>query len=75
MDRFWQAVGGAGLGLVTGTLVGLSSSPVVATVVGALSAALGAFLGLRSPEAVSTGSDIRLGAFGICCVASIFLGL
>lgn len=75
MDRFWQAVGGAGLGLVTGTLVGLSSSPVVATVVGALSAALGAFLGLRNAEAASTSSDIRLGAFGICCVASIFLGL
>src|SRR5438105_4710037 len=75
MERVWQAVGGGGLGLLTGILVGMSSSPVVATVLGAISAALGGFLGFQKPDSTSSSSDVRLGAFGVFCVAAIFLGV
>jgi hypothetical protein len=71
--------GGAGMGLLLGTLVGLSSSPVVGIVVGALASVLAVFLGLD----VSTGSvigalrinGVRIGALGVATVIGLGLGL
>jgi hypothetical protein len=78
--RIWpDIVGGAGMGLLLGTLVGLSSSPVVGVVVGALASILAVFLGLD----VRTGSAIgalringaRIGALGVATVVGLGLGL
>jgi hypothetical protein len=71
--------GGAGMGLLLGTLVGLSSSPVVGVVVGALASVLAVFLGLD----VTTGSAMgalringaRIGALGVATVVGLGLGL
>jgi hypothetical protein len=75
-----QLFAGAGLGLLVGFLVGLSSSPVVAVVVGALSAAIVTLLGFVRPAkegepASSDGSVVRLGSFGLVCTLAILAGL
>lgn len=76
-----QLFAGVGLGLLVGVLVGLSSSPVVSVVVGALSAAIVTLLGFVSPEKASEdaprreGSVMRLGSFGVACTFAILLGL
>lgn len=76
-----QLFAGVGLGLLVGMLVGLSSSPVVSVVVGALSAAIVTLLGFVSPEkaaegpAQHQGSVVRLGSFGVACTLAILLGL
>jgi hypothetical protein len=77
---FSQLFAGTGLGLVVGFLVGLSTSPVVSVVVGALAAGMVTFLGFtRSGKdvgvAYDSGSTLRLGAFGIACAASVLVGL
>jgi hypothetical protein len=75
------ASGGA-FGLLLGTLIGLSASPVVGTVVTALAALLGALLGLRRAVvpagAVAPAMVTHQGAvigFGLLCVVGILGGL
>jgi hypothetical protein len=78
---FGQLFAGTGLGLLVGILVGLSSSPVVSAVVGALTAGMVTLLGftratkeggpILSPE----GSVFRLGSFGVACAIAVGLGL
>lgn len=75
-----QLFAGAGLGLLVGLLVGLSSSPVVSVVVGALSAGLVALLGFARPGKEgdglhAEGSVLRLGSFGAACAVALLLGL
>ncbi len=75
-----QIFAGVGLGLLVGVLVGLSSSPVVSVVVGALATGLTALLGFaRSAKdtepAHAVGSMVRLGSFGFSCTAAVLLGL
>lgn len=77
---FAQLFAGVGLGLLVGVLVGLSSSPVVAVVVGALAAGMVTLLGFtRSGKdgepSYSEGSVIRLGGFGVACAAAVLFGL
>jgi hypothetical protein len=77
---FGQLFAGIGLGLLVGVLVGLSSSPVVSVVVGALAAGMVTLLGfVQSVKAGETsnseGSVVRLGGFGVACTAAILLGL
>lgn len=77
---YGQLFAGVGLGLLVGVLVGLSSSPVVSTVVGALAAGMVTLLGfVRSTKdgepSYSEGSVIRLGGFGVACAAAVLLGL
>lgn len=77
---FGQLFAGSGLGLLVGVLVGLSSSPVVSAVVGALAAGMVTLLGfVRSPKdgeaSYTEGSVIRLGSFGLACAAAVLLGL
>jgi hypothetical protein len=68
---------GAGVGLLLGTIVGLSSSPVTATVVAALSAGLLALIGFRKSDAESPEqpTNMRVGAFGFACVAGLLFGV
>jgi hypothetical protein len=75
-----QLFAGAGLGLLVGVLVGLSSSPVVAGLVGALATGIVALLGFgRSAQedqpSYIDGSVVRLGSFGLACAAAVILGL
>ena len=75
-----QLFAGVGLGLLVGILVGLSSSPVVSVVVGALAAGMVTLLGFTrsskgSEPSYSEGSTIRLGGFGVACAAAVIWGL
>jgi hypothetical protein len=75
-----QLFAGIGLGLLVGLLLGLSSSPVVSLVVGALATGMVTLLGFvrsnKDPESAYTeGSAIRLGSFGFSCAAAVLLGL
>ncbi len=75
-----QLFAGTGLGLLVGVLVGLSSSPVVSVVVGALAAGMVTLLGfVRSTKegepSYTEGSVIRLGSFGVACAAAVLFGL
>src|ERR1700744_6070560 len=77
---FGQLFAGVGLGLLVGVLVGLSSSPVVSVVVGALAAGMVTLLGFaRSSKdgdsSYAEGSVIRLGGFGVACAAAVLLGV
>jgi hypothetical protein len=78
-----QLFAGAGLGLLVGVLVGLSSSPVVSGLVGALAAGMVTLLGFARPAkedqqdqpSYTDGSVVRLGSFGLACAAAVILGL
>lgn len=79
-----QLFSGAGLGLMLGVLLGLSSAPVVAVVVGAIAALLGSLvlpqLPAKSPQEGSTDErrvaiDLRAGAFGLACVLGVVGGI
>jgi len=88
-ERFVAVFSGLGLGLLLGVIMGMSVSPVVATVLGALTTLLGAMLGLQGDAAAAEATDesalkaikrrsmsgLRLGSFGVACVAGIFIGL
>jgi hypothetical protein len=74
-----DVLAGAGLGLMLGTLMGLSQSEVVGTVIAALAAVLAVFLGLD----ITTGSLLgalringaRIGSLGLATVIGVGLGL
>lgn len=68
-----EAFAGAGLGLLVGLLLGMSSTSVAGVVVAALTAGLGAFFGL----ARSDGPDrtVRIGCFGLACAIAAIGGL
>lgn len=69
---------GAGLGLLLGSVLGLSITPVVAGVVGALTSVLAVFLGLDIKSVgtrMPSVNAVRIGAFGFATVIGIGLGL
>jgi hypothetical protein len=69
---------GTGVGLLLGSVIGLSVTPVVAMVVGALTSFLAVFLGLDGKNSTSLlpkVNAIRIGAFGFATVAGLALGL
>ncbi len=72
-------LGGACLGLLLGMLIGMSASPVVADVIGAITAAAIAFIGLRAAsESDTTGLSpvlARTSGFAMGCVLGVLLGL
>jgi len=76
-----QIFAGVGLGLLVGLLVGLSSSPVVASIVGALAAGMITLLGYapKTDSAVTSpitpGSAWRLGSFGLACALGVLTGI
>jgi hypothetical protein len=75
-----QLFAAIGLGLLVGILVGLSSSPVVSVVVGALAAGMVTLLGFARPAkdgdpSYADGSAVRLGGFGVACSVAVLLGL
>jgi hypothetical protein len=77
-----DVLSGAGLGALLGLVVGLSTSPVVAVVVGALTSLLAAFLGLDSgtePRVAALDrlrlNGVRIGSFGFAATAGVLVGL
>ena len=75
-----QLFAGTGLGLLVGVLVGLSASPVVSALIGALAAGMVTLLGFtrttkEGDPPYAEGSVIRLGSFGVACAVAVLLGL
>lgn len=70
---------GGGLGLLLGVVVGLTTSPVAAIVVGALTSLLAVFLGLDGSEAAERAgvraNALRIGSLGLATVAGVGIGL
>lgn len=70
---------GLGLGLLLGVVVGLSTTPVVAIVVGALTSLLAAFLGLEGAEGSRLGglrfNLVRIASLGVFAVLGVLFGL
>jgi hypothetical protein len=65
---------GMGIGLLLGTLVSLSLSPVVAGVIGTVSSLLAVFLGLNE-KYIDPLKSIRIGSFGLFAVVGVIMGL
>src|SRR5210317_265367 len=82
-----QVFSGIGIGLLLGIIIGLSASPVVKTILGALSGLLAAFLGLQESLFSKQEEDInkvnnriylnsiRAGSFGIATVIALLIGM
>lgn len=66
---------GIGLGLLTGTIIGLSIAEVTGIILGALTSLLAAFFGLRANKEGERGNQIIIGTFSVTCLVSIFFGL
>ena len=77
-----NGMAGAAIGLLLGAMIGMSVTPVVASVIGALTAAAVAFIGLREPNeqppagAVSSAAPaIRLAAFAVAALCGVMGGV
>jgi len=79
-----QILSGVGLGLLLGMIAGLSVSPVVQVILGALVTVVTGFLGLQAAPADGAASgvlgnlkinEVRIGSFAFACVAGILCGL
>lgn len=72
-------IAGAGIGMLVGIAAGLSSAPVVAVIVGAISAGLLVLLGLKKadpPGGAEQAADVaRVAAFGIVCTIGLLAGV
>ena len=67
------------MGLLIGTLVAMSASPVVAVVVGSLASLLAVFLGLDAGSGTAMGAfrinGARIGSLGVATVVGLCIGL
>lgn len=82
-----QVFSSLGLGLLVGFLVGLSATPMVGLVVGAITALLASFLGLRTKDNPEVASEtavqqqrliltgIRTGTFALACAVGVLSGM
>lgn len=66
--------GGAGIGLLFGIIMGTSTTPTVATVLGALTTLLAGILGLND-QYFNNVKAVRIGSFGFACVIGAYTGL
>ncbi|MFY0598619.1 MAG: hypothetical protein JXR03_03035 [Cyclobacteriaceae bacterium] len=65
---------GIGVGLLLGLLLGLAVSPVVSSIIATLSSLLAVLLGLNE-KFLGTLKSLRIGAFGLSCVAGVLFGM
>jgi hypothetical protein len=65
---------GTGIGLLIGVLMGISVTPTVAVIIGALASGLAILLGLND-EHFNNAKAVRIGGFGFACVLGIYFGL
>lgn len=66
--------GGSGIGLLFGIIMGTSTTPTVATILGALTAVLAGVLGLND-KYFNNAKAVRIGSFGFACVIGAYMGL
>jgi len=77
----WNVLSGVSLGALTGLLLGLSASPVVGSVLGALIAGILVFLSLSNAADGAVGGDlndtklIRVSVFSMAATAAALLGI
>src|ERR1700678_1745027 len=75
-----QLLAGIGLGLTVGLLVGMSTSPVVATLLGAIAGGLVLLLGFTSKgqtdaaDRATESAGWRLAGFGMACAIALLMG-
>lgn len=74
MNKLIAITGGAGLGLLIGLLIGLSTVNTVGLIIGTLSSVLLVLLGFKG-EGDVLAQALRVGAFGLFCSAAILAGL
>ena len=67
-------INGGGIGLLLGMLMGLTDKPVVAGIITTLSGLLTLLLGVNEVY-ITILKGIRIGAFGVFCVAGVLWGL
>jgi hypothetical protein len=67
-----HAAAGAGLGLCVGILIGMTTTPVIGTVVGALAALFATVFGVRLQDVEGFA---RIGGFGALCVLGVLVGV
>ncbi len=79
---FGDLFAGAGLGLLLGVIVGMTTSPVVEIVVGTLMSLLAVFLGLEGSKVLKSEglaglkvNHMRIGAFGFATLIGLLVGL
>ena len=70
-----QIFSGLALGILVGTIIGLSISEVTGIILGALTSLLTAFFGLRPNKEGEQSNYIVIGMFSIACLAGIIGGL
>ncbi|MEM8489764.1 MAG: hypothetical protein AAF756_02980 [Pseudomonadota bacterium] len=82
-----QVFSSLGIGFLVGLLVGLSATPMVGLVVGAITALLASFLGLTTKDNPATPSEtdaqkqrliltgIRSGTFAVACAVGVLAGM
>lgn len=73
-ESVFGALEGAAVGILLGVLIGLSASPVVGTVIGALTAVGFAIAGSRAPNGATAGNSWRLTMVCIAAVPAMFVG-
>lgn len=66
-------IAGAAMGLLVGTLIGLSTTSVVGSVLSSLTALIGAFLGLATTS--FNANSWRIAGFGVVCAAAVVGGV
>lgn len=66
--------GGTGIGLLFGVIMGTTTTPTVATMLGTLTAVLAGLLGLNNKH-FNDAKAVRIGSFGFACVIGAYLGI
>lgn len=74
MSKSTAIFGGAGLGVLIGLLIGMSTSGTVGLVIGSLASVLLVLLGFKE-KGDSNLQTLRVGAFGLFCSIAILTGL
>lgn len=74
MKKSTAIFGGAGIGVLIGLLIGMSTSGTVGLVIGALASVLLVLLGFKE-KGDSNLQTLRVGSFGLFCSCAIMLGI
>ncbi|MDN3666924.1 hypothetical protein ACFFU1_08205 [Algibacter miyuki] len=74
MNKSTAIFGGAGLGILIGLLIGMSTSGTVGLIIGSLASFLLVLLGFKE-KGDSNSQTLRVGSFGLFCSLAIIIGL
>ncbi|MGB7786939.1 MAG: hypothetical protein WBL27_12625 [Salinimicrobium sp.] len=74
MSKSTAIFGGAGLGILIGLLIGMSTSGTVGLIIGSLASVLLVLLGFKE-KGDSNIQTLRVGSFGLFCALAVLAGL